>query len=525
MTGLSRNDADSAPAPWWADRRYAAALVLLCAMPLIYPPLPPLTDVLGHLARYHVQIALDSSPYLSRYFGFEWAVMGNLGVDLLVMPLSKVFGLQLSVKLIALAVPPMTAAGLLWIAREAHGRIPPTAAFALPLAFGYPFQFGFLNFALSMALAFLAFGLWLRLGRAERWGLRAALFVPAACLIWLSHIFGWGVLGLLVFSAELVRDRGHGGSRLHAIWRAGLGTWPLWPPIVLMLAWRSGNVTGQTADWFNWEAKYIWVAEALRDRWMWFDKGSVLLLCLLIVAGAVRLKLRFNDMLGIATIILLLTFVLMPRIVLGSAYADMRLVPYALAIAVIGLRPKAGDGRKFVTGLAVAAGLFCFARMAATTWSFAQYSRAYDDQLAAIDHIRPGSAVMVMVNVQCRDHWVTSRMDHLGSQVIPRRDAFANGQWTMAGAQLLTVHYAAAGRFATDPTQILRPHQCRGRGEPIWEDTLANFPRTAFDYFWLIDMPRDRWPREADLVPIWHGRERGVLYRIVKPAGAETKEG
>ncbi|AGH49643.1 MULTISPECIES: hypothetical protein [Sphingomonadales] len=512
-------------APWWADWRYAAALVILCAIPLVYPPLPPLTDLLGHLARYHVQLTIDSSPYLSRYFGFEWALLGNLGVDLLVIPLSKVFGLQLAVKLIALSVPPITAAGLLWIAREAHGRIPPTAAFALPLAFGYPFQFGFLNYTLAMAFAFLAFGLWLRLARAERWALRGALFVPLGAAIWLVHSFGWGVLGLLAFAAELVRDRGHGGTRLHAIWRAGLSTWPLWPPAALMLAWRSGNVAGQTADWFNWEMKGYWLWWALRERWELFDTASIALIGLLLLAGLFRVKLRFEKMLGLAFLILAIAFVMLPRILLGSAYADMRLVPYALAIGVIALAPKPGAGRGFVRGIAVAAALFCVARIGASTVSFYQFSRAYDDQLGAIDHIRPGSAVMVMVNLKCRTQWITSRMDHLGSQAILRRDAFANGQWTMAGAQLLTVKYAAAGRFARDPSQLLRPPECHGRGEPTWEDTLANFPRAAFDYFWLIDMPRERWPHEPDLIPIWHGRERGVLYRVVKPAApAETGE-
>lgn len=506
---------DTRSPAWWTNWRYAAFLVLLCAVPLIYPPLPPLTDLLGHLARYHIQLTLDSSPYLSRYFGFHWALLGNLGVDLLVVPLSKIFGLQLSVKLIALAVPPLTAAGLLLIAREAHGRIPPTAAFALPLAFGYPFQFGFLNFALAMALAFLAFALWLRLDRTNRTGLRAALFVPIGMAIWLAHIYGWGVLGLLAFAAGLVRDRSAGGSRVHAIWRAGLSTWPLWPPIILMVAWRSGNVTGQSGDWFNWSAKLAWLVSALRDRWEWFDVGSVALLATLCFAGLRSPRLRYDRMLGLAALILLIAYLLLPRILLGSAYADMRLMPYTLAIAVIAIRPAPGTSRRFRAGLAIAAGLFCVVRMAATTWSFAQYSHAYDEQLAAIDHIRPGSAVMALVNVQCRSHWRTARMDHLASQAIVRRDAFVNGQWTMAGAQLLTVKYAAAGRFATDPTQILRPRECRGRGEPIWEDTLANFPRAAFDYFWLVDMPRDRWPHEPDLVPVWES-ERGVLYRVVK---------
>ena len=78
------------------------------------------------------------------------------------IPLSRLFGLELAVKLIVLAIPPMTVAGFLWVAREVHHRLPPTALFALPFVYGYPFMFGFVNFSLAMALAFLAFGLWLQ---------------------------------------------------------------------------------------------------------------------------------------------------------------------------------------------------------------------------------------------------------------------------------------------------------------------------------------------------------------------------
>jgi hypothetical protein len=78
------------------------------------------------------------------------------------------------VKLIVITIPAMTVAGLLWIAREVHGRIPATALFALPLAYAFPFHFGFVNFALSMALALLAFGWWLRLARLGKFQPSAA---------------------------------------------------------------------------------------------------------------------------------------------------------------------------------------------------------------------------------------------------------------------------------------------------------------------------------------------------------------
>ncbi|TVV75646.1 hypothetical protein [Sphingomonas solaris] len=502
------------PPGWWSDRRYLLLLVALSAVPLLWPSLPPLTDALGHLARYHVEMAIDTSPWLHRYYAFHWALLGNLGVDLLVIPLSALVGVQLAVKLIAIAIPTLTAAGLLLVAREAHGgRVPPTAAFALPLAYGFPFQFGFLNHTLSMALALLAFALWLRLGRAGRYRLRAGLFLAIAPLIWLAHVFGWGVLGLLCLAAELARDRQGGGSRWHALWRAPIAVLPLAPPLILMALWRSGAVAGMTGDWFNFTAKLAYFAASLRDRWFAFDVGSVLLLTGLILAALFRRGgLRFQHMLALAALILFIAYLLLPRILLGSAYADMRLIPYVLAIAVIAIRPRE-DARRIAPVLAVAALAFFGVRTAATTVNFIGYDRAYSRQLAALDVVPPGSRILVLVSLQCQGSWVTTRMDHLGSQAIVRRDAFVNGQWVMPGAQLLQVTYKAAGRFATDPSQLLRPLACRGHGEPIFEDTLKNFPRAAFDYFWLIDMPPERWPHEPDLIPVWHGA-RGVLYRV-----------
>ncbi|MET0269938.1 MAG: hypothetical protein ABW173_05870 [Sphingomonas sp.] len=509
---------DQAPG-WWSDRRYLLLLVALCAAPLIWPSLPPLTDALGHLARYHVELALDTSPYLKRFFAFRWALVGNLGVDLLVVPLAPLLGLQLTVKLIAIAIPTMTAAGLLLIAREAHGRAPATAAFALPLAYGFPFQFGFLNYTLSMALALLAFALWLRLARAGRYRLRAALFLILAPLIWLAHVYGWGVLGLLCLAAEIAKDRAKGGRRVHLPWRAPLACLPLVPPLILMALWRSGSVAGMTGDWFNLTAKLAYFMAALRDRWFGFDVGSVLLLAGLILLALFRRGgLRLNPMLGIATLILALAYLLLPRILLGSAYADMRLVPYVLAIGIIAIRPKDGAGR-VAPVLAVAALALFAARTAATTVNFIGYDRAYARQLAALEGVPRGSRILVLVSLPCQGAWVTTRMDHLGSQAIVRKDAFVNGQWVMPGAQLLQVTYKAAGRFATDPSQLLRPRACRGHGEPILEDTLRNFPRAAFDYLWLIDMPPDRWPRMPDLIPAWKGA-RGILYRVARPAPA-----
>src|SRR5881398_53823 len=239
--------------PWWESRTCLIAVVVLTMLPLLYPPVPPLVDLLGHMGRYRVELDLSRSPFLGRYYDYHWAPIGNLGVDLLIIPLGKFLGLEAAVKLIVLAIPPLTAAGFFWVAREVHGRIPPTVFFALPFIYGYPFLFGFVNFALSVALAFLAFGLWLRLGRLGRTRLRSWLFIPISLLIFFAHTYGWGLLGLMCFSADAVRLHDRGRSWWRAGIEAALHTSVMALPLLVMLIWRSEAHGGQTIDWFDWK--------------------------------------------------------------------------------------------------------------------------------------------------------------------------------------------------------------------------------------------------------------------------------
>jgi len=266
---VPRETAPERPARgWWERRRCLVALVVLSAVPLLWPSLPPLTDLPGHMARWHVSMAIGGSPALAHYYSYSWSLIGNLGLDLLVPPLAWLIGLEPAAKAVVVLIPTATAAAMLWIAFEAHGRVPPTAFIALPFAYAWPFQYGFVNFTLSQALALAAFALWLRLGRLDRLGLRALLFAPLACLLWVAHTFGWGLFGLLAFGAELARRRAAG-----AVWRdAVLGAvgqcLSLTLPLIFMLLHPMETARGSsTGDWFNLSNKLLWLITVLRDRW------------------------------------------------------------------------------------------------------------------------------------------------------------------------------------------------------------------------------------------------------------------
>ncbi|MEO6432901.1 MAG: hypothetical protein ABIO29_02845 [Sphingomicrobium sp.] len=503
----------STHAHWWERRSTVIALALVAMVPLIYPQIPPLVDLFGHMGRYRVELDLATSTDLQRYWGFHWAAIGNLGADLLMMVLGPLLGLEPATKLIVLLIPPLTVAGFLFVAREVHGEVPPTAYFAVPFVFGHPFMFGFVNYVLSIALAFLAFGLWLRLGRQGRTWLRAALFVPISIVVFFTHTYGWGVLGLLCVSAEAVRqhDRGRGWfmAGVHAAIRASV----MALPIVITLIWRTESGGGESFGWFELPSKWTWVQLTLRDRWFWFDLAGVFIAMAVLIAAALSKGLTFSRNLAFTALVLLASFIVIPRTVFGSAYADMRIIPYVFATALLAIRFKGQPPKAFGQALAIAAIAFCALRLGGNTLSLGIAANDQTAKLAALNHVEMGARVLSLDGLACGRVWSLPRNSHLGAMTIVRRNGFSNDQWITAGLNLMDLKYGSAGFFSVDPSQIVRPEQCPDRIHLTIDQTLRNFPRSEFDYVWLIDPPAYDPALVADLQPIWRG-PGSILYRV-----------
>jgi hypothetical protein len=394
-----------------------------------------------------------------------------------------------------------------------HGRIPPTAFLALPFIYGHPFMFGFVNFALSVALAFLAFGLWLRLGRLEQTRLRAWLFLPISLIVFFAHTYGWGLLGLLCFSAEAVRLHDRGRSWFRAALEAALHTSVMAIPLLIMIGWRSETHGGLTIGWFEWKIKWRWVYGALRDRWSFFDMGSLVLVAVIFAGALVSRQLTLSRNLAFSALVLAIAYAIIPRIVFGSAYADMRLVPYLIAVVLLALRFRVAPRQRTASMLAFVGLAFFGMRMVANTISLAMAGVDQQAKLEALDHVPEGARVVTLTGMTCVDYWPLLRNSHLGAMVIVRRDGFSNDQWLLEGVNLLDLKYRSAGYFAADPSQLVRPNRCRDPIHRTIDESLEALPRSDFDFVWLVDPP----PYDASLLTgttvVWRG-PRSILYRL-----------
>jgi hypothetical protein len=288
-------------------------------------------------------------------------------------------------------------------------------------------------------------------------------------------------------------------------------------PILIMLIWRSETHGGQTHGWFEWKLKWTWIQSALRDRWMWFDIGSLIAaVAIFLYAIANRIfgrTLSLSRNLAFSAIVLAVSFVLIPRIVFGSAYADMRLVPYLMAVGLLAIRFRSAPNGTTAQALAALGLLFFATRTAANTMSLAIAGQDQKAKLQAIDHMTPGARVITLTGMTCRAYWPLLRNSHLGAMVIVRRDGFSNDQWLLEGVNLLDLKYRAAGYFAADPSQLVRPNGCRDALHRTISESLNALPRNDFDFLWLIDVPPHDPADVAGLQEVWRG-PGSILYRL-----------
>jgi hypothetical protein len=228
---------------------------------------------------------------------------------------------------------------------------------------------------------------------------------------------------------------------------------------------------------------------------------------------------------AVAALVLLAIFAVLPRVIFGSSYADMRLGPYIFAVAIIGIRATARADRRFLRQLAVAGTAFLLVRAAGNSVSLLIYDRSYQREAAAIDHIPRGARLVSFVGRACAIRWWASRLEHFPALALERKLAFSNDQWDMAGGPPLSVAYAAADGYARVPSETVVPNDCHHHELRTIGQSLRGFPRAAFDYVWLIQPPPFDAKDLVGLQPVWQSGG-SALYRVVDrrqpPAGEQT---
>jgi hypothetical protein len=480
---LPANPDQAAARAFWS---IALALALILLIPFLVVDVPPVLDYPNHLARFFV-LAQPHDPILSRFYAPHWGILPNLGFDLLGMAVLKVLPVHIGGRLLlatAMLAPPL---GVV-----AYGRVTLGPRNWWPLAgtlaaFNGVFFLGFLNFLLSLGLAFGAAALWLWL-RRRGWALAIATGMIASALLFLCHIFGVLLFGLLIGCAEVERlwdNRRNLSLEDAAFVPPGLLVAVL-PAFALYCASPLIRTPAQPGEWSD-AAHKIWEVFTV---FMTPSKPITLLTGLAVFAPLIlwAREARFAPGARSAFIVLALIFVAAPNFLSGGTFLDMRLALMAGLLLFAGIAPRFTPRQARAAGIVVAALLVL--RVGAVTANWMDHELTLSDLRAAMADVPAGARVIVAQGPADAGHTLPGlyRLDsHLPALLVIERKAFWPLLFADPRQQPIEVRPPYAALSAQQADLPDWPFH-----EPPSAADLANAPyladwRRNFDYLLVID--------------------------------------
>jgi hypothetical protein len=502
-----------APAPTGGFLRRTApvvAIALLLTLPLLLPPILPLADLGGHIGRYAVQLDAGRDPYLSQWYTFRWLLIPNLGADLLVQGLAPLVGLEPAVRVIAMLAVFLQALGILASSKALHGRVTPFAIFALPLVYAHSFLYGFLNYTLSLGLLWCSLALWIEMSERGAIRRRWAVFAPIATIVWACHLVGWALLCIAAGSQEFMRQHERKPGWLPA---AVASIAPLScllvPWIVKFLTFQPATGSGETDGFFHIVEKIGEVFQVFQGRWFLFDIVSAQIVVLVIVCSWLGGWSRLNRGLLLAAFVTTVCVIVVPQRLLGSFYADQRLIEPALTFALLAIGFSGRERGRLRQALFLAAIVFAGSRLIGNGVSLWQLGHRAAADLEVLEALPRHAQMVTLRAARCPPPmpWMLDRSTHLSGYAIARRHAYSNDQWDVPGAQLLRIHNPAVGPFATDGSVLVFETPCDGKPGVI---AKAEQVPDAVLYLWVL------WSGDPRPLASWEPLRRNggsILYR------------
>src|SRR5262249_45491967 len=138
----------SSPVMTW---RFGLLCLVLLA-PLALVDMPPLLDYPNHLARAVVLATGATDPILSRIYAPHWAIIPNLGIDLILPPLLHVLPVHVAGRIVIGLAVLLPVFGTVAYSRAVFGTLSAWPFASALVAYNGALLLGFLNFVAGIGL-------------------------------------------------------------------------------------------------------------------------------------------------------------------------------------------------------------------------------------------------------------------------------------------------------------------------------------------------------------------------------------
>ncbi|WP_371423145.1 hypothetical protein [Tardiphaga sp.] len=415
-----------------------ALLTAASLLPTVLTPIPAMVDYPNHLARMYL-LAENGKPGANPYYEVHWALYPNLGMDLLIPQMARWVGVENATRLFLLCSQLLIIGGALTLERVAKGRTQMGGFAALLFLYCLPFSWGFLNFEFGLGVSLWGVAAYLTVIERSLFTrfVVNAIFVGALFAV---HFFSLGIYGAAIGFYELWRAHRQKASYHVTALRLMLLAVPVALLLVVMRA-TAGSVGSEGTEWL-FQYKPIWLFRIMNGYNL-----TVSAACVLVLLVSLYLALK-RDVLTIEPVGIWLAagfallYLVIPSKLLGTSFADLRIIPAAAMIVAAFCSFSLPSRRWVAAALLLVTGVI-LANLATVFAVWLSYRADYTTLIESFHRIDRGARVLTGTSGDGEDP--------------PFRDLT---QYPMAYAPTLAVHYANAfvpNLFTEVGKQPIRP--------------------------------------------------------------------
>ncbi len=320
-----------------------------------------------------------------------WALYPNLAMDLLIPRMARLISVENATRLFLLLSQFLIVGGALLLERVVKGRVHLAGFAALMMLYCLPFTWGFLNFEFGLGVALWCIAVYLML-MERAWPLRFVVNVVFVAVLFTAHFFALGVYGATLGLYELWRARDRKVRYREVISRLAM----LAIPVVALFAvmqWTAGSIGSDGTTW-SLEFKPVWPFRIMNGYNMTVSAATGLALMASLFLAARRGVLKLEPAGIWLAIGFALLYLAIPSSLLGTSFADLRVIPAAALIIPAFSSLRLPSRRWNMAALAAVAGI-TLANLAVVDVVWLSYRADYAAIIASFHRIDRGSRVLV----------------------------------------------------------------------------------------------------------------------------------
>ena len=502
------------PGPDWSVAVVVFALLAAASLlAVLVTPIPAMVDYPNHLARMYI-LSRNGTPDANPYYEVAWALYPNLAMDLLVPQLARLVSVENATRLFLFLSQLLVVAGALGLERVVKGRVHLAGFAALMFLNCLPFTWGFVNFEFGLGIALCAIAAYLMV--VERgWPARFVVNAVFVTALFAAHFFSLGVYGATLGLYELWRAHQRKVPYREVALRLVMLALPVLA-LVMIMQLTAGAIGSEGTTWL-FEFKPLWPFRIMNGYNLTVSAASALALMALLYFAAKRGVLKLEPAGIWLAIGFALLYLAIPSKLLGTSFADLRVIP-AAALIIPAFCSLSLPSRRWTIAALAAVTCITLANLAVVAAVWLSYRADYAAIIESFHRIDRGSLVLVGGSGDGEDPPFSDLtqypMAYAPTLAVHYADAFVPNVFTEVGKQPVQAR-AAVRRLAIPyggpvPIRVLAAIAA-GR-------TLSDIPpfiRTwhrDYDYLYVLG-PRVANPL-PDLLEELDASARFVLYKI-----------